>query len=107
MSNFRVGQPVVCIDDMTNTTNTKLPEITAGQVYVIRRIGRINVPEIDFCDVEDSLWLEGIDRFITLSVHVTVDLGFRMSRFRPVVERKTDISIFTNMLHTQRTRVPV
>jgi hypothetical protein len=32
--------------------------------------------------------------------------GFNASRFRPVVERKTDISIFTAMLKTQKQSEP-
>jgi hypothetical protein len=102
--NFHVGQKVVCVDDLTNNTNEKLPEINAGHVYVIRRIGRIHVPSIGYLDTEESLWLEGVDRHI--KVHsISVDLGFRHSRFRPAVTRKTDISIFKAMLNPSKQRI--
>lgn len=81
---FRVGQKVVCVNDKPMFgwlwTNDK-PEI--GTVYTVARViaGRY-----------------GSYQSLLLVEICNDDLGYRAERFRPVVERKTDISIFTKML---------
>jgi hypothetical protein len=72
---FRVGQKVVCVDD----TNTGL--VVRDAIYTVRNVrGR-------FLDLVGIFAMSG-----------GMD-GMLASRFRPAVERKTDITIFTAMLN--------
>jgi hypothetical protein len=58
-------------------------DLVAGRVYTISGIGTWNGRlHVDVAEVE----------------RVDPGLGWRADRFRPIVERKTDISIFTAML---------
>jgi hypothetical protein len=83
MSNFRVGQKVACVDASShNTSNSTLRE---GAVYTVTGF-----------DPKGRLYLDG-------ARHLRNALtGFNAYRFRPVVERKTDISVFTSMLSPVR-----
>lgn len=94
---FHVGQKVVCVDDLPsiNARITRAPSLTKGQVFTIRdmeiwkgvllvRLVEIVAAPFDFID---RGWLEP---------------SWRASRFRPIVERKTDISIFTSMLNPSK-----
>lgn len=97
MTMFRVGQKVVCVDDAIHD-EWKAPGfvyvggldgLKKGEIYTVRAV------EFDSIEVAESLVLEEIVR----PTLYTLDRdGFRASRFRPVVERKTDISIFTDIL---------
>jgi len=89
--NFHVGQKVVCIND-ENTVSVEV-----GKVYTIKTL-------ID-CDLPTRVgtWEGGLTLVEASPNPGTI--GFARSRFRPVVTRKTDISIFTSMLNTQRTGV--
>lgn len=71
---FHVGQKVVCVD--------------AG---IWRKIANNVVYTIHSINADHGLWL----RLIEVD---PLGGGYLSSRFRPVVERKTDISIFTAML---------
>lgn len=105
--NFIVGQKVVCIDALTNSRNIKLPELEEGGVYTIRKIGIQEIPGV--FEPELSVWLEGITREVFSPNDLSIicdDFGFRPSRFRPVVERKTDISIFKAILTPSKEQVP-
>src|ERR1700687_6044735 len=92
---FRVGQKVVCVDDMGHgryspfaTCNFDLEGLRKGEVYTIRDIGRaLGV---------DVVRLEEIHR--SYSSFVGDENFYAGQRFRPIVERQTDISIFTKML---------
>lgn len=75
---FRVGMNVVCIND----SNTEL--VRAGSVYTIVRV------------YKEFLELAGI----MPNGHPLP--GMNASRFRPIVERKTDISLFKAMLTPAR-----
>lgn len=101
---FRVGQKVVCVDDDVNGRYTPWPfrggidGLKAGRVYTIRDVGL-------YCDVP-CLWLCGITRAMAKGWERHGEPGYNVLRFRPVVERKTDISIFTAMLTgTKKRRV--
>jgi len=88
---FRVGQKVVCVNSEKfrnmdlNLSGGLFPK--KGMIYTVRGFsigGHVLLDEI----VElPHLWLEGYG-----------EGGWLVWRFRPVVERKTDISIFTAML---------
>lgn len=88
---FRVGMKVVCVDAKLRLLARIIAWIfriewplVAGEVYTIQRLETIsgeaatelaevkNIPEMHRC--------------------------FRLTRFRPIVERKTSIEIFTSML---------
>lgn len=72
---FRVGQKVGCVDA------GGWPQISIGTVYTVHSINN-----------DYGCWLR--------LKEVNPELGgYRASRFRPIVERKTDISCFTAMLN--------
>lgn len=98
MSNFRVGQKVVCVDDkpwrgpMTGDAvewPTKI--IQRGSVYTIRE-SSVSHPRSPVPCV----------RLVEARWNDSYDAPFAAVRFRPVVERKTDISIFQKMLDGTR-----
>jgi hypothetical protein len=90
---FRVGQKVVCVDDVP------VPGLrwfegkpTVGAVYTIVRVGhnsRFNC----LC-----VWLHEIVN----SGPGERDYGYGTFRFRPIVDRPTDISVFKEMLHPSK-----
>lgn len=90
MSNFRVGQKVVCIDDSVNPYGVLATYPKKGVVYAVRGVH----PD------GDAIFLDSI---------INPLIGgrepcFLNYRFRPVVERKTDISIFKAMLNTEHAK---
>lgn len=79
---FRIGQKVVCVD-ASDFAESYLVE---GKIYtVISLTGRF-LPGLILVDAEDPG-------------------GWAAWRFRPVVERKTDIAIFTKMLNPESVNV--
>ena len=79
---FRVGQKVVCVDSGRDLLGRK-SNLVKGQIYTVA--GTYQVQDkvaVTLCEVEP-----GDDC-----------IGWWASRFRPIVERKTDISIFKAML---------
>ncbi len=83
---FRVGQKVVCVDASPGFYAKSPCSLREGEVYTIERID------------DDPAHLNGA------GLYVDGDRVCQWSckRFRPVVERKTDISIFTKMLTGKR-----
>lgn len=105
---FRVGQRVVCVDVSAcpegsvpwKIITNGLDGLTEGRVYTIRAIG-------GFAG-RDQVWLYEIIRPLVGSIGKKYgECGYRPSRFRPVVERKTDISVFTEILRRASTHTPV
>lgn len=97
---FKVRQKVVCINAKGGFINLcgeviDSHELTEGAVYTIRSIGM-------FDSVLAVRLKEIVRRKLALGYKPQPgnnwDQPFRASRFRPLVERKTDISIFTEML---------
>jgi hypothetical protein len=97
---FHVGQKVVCVDDDPRSFlhagapgvrfSGDLNGLKKGAVYTVRAFGRYPAYPDILC-----VWLEEIIRptaFFDEPAYVA-------ARFRPVVERKSDISIFTAMLN--------
>jgi len=84
---FYVGQKVVCVDAHPDF-------LLKGVIYTISRVGLLTHGEtgVNLAEVDTSACPH--------------DVGFRATRFRPLVERKTDISIFTDMLRTADEQVP-
>ncbi|ASS55887.1 hypothetical protein [Rhizobium leguminosarum] len=90
MTNFHVGQKVVCIWEDTGEPG---PEPKCGVVYTVSAVFMAaDLPHIDLVELpcpDTDEWFG----------------GYKAEAFRPVAERKTDISIFTDMLTKQRTGV--
>lgn len=90
---FRVGQKVVCIIHWPEHLR-RYDAIYAekGEIYTIR----------GFCPGTDGvtrLYLQEIHNRPMRSLSLgLMEFGFKASAFRPVVERKTDISIFKKIL---------
>lgn len=94
---FYVGQKVVCVDADPGSYDSKgvtassdMDGLAHGRVYTIRAAG------VDPFWREPALWLDEVVRPIRVVSH---EVGFGAFRFRPVVERETDISIFRAMLN--------
>lgn len=91
--NFTVGQKVVCL---SGENHPVLWTPKTGAIYTIRSVFvwnekayiRLQEHSSDRCD---GPWGEG---------------GWDATRFRPVVERKTDISVFKAMLNPSKEQVP-
>ena len=81
--NFRVGEPVVCVDD-SPTKNGYAVQIVKGGIYTITGL--------DTRPGELAIFLAGIKKAGPLSG------AYYVSRFRPLVTRKTSIEIFERML---------
>jgi hypothetical protein len=83
---FFVGQKVVCIIPTNNWFGTKPlkvpPEVEKGKVYTVN--------EVTISRGISCLGFEGLHCL------------YRQDGFRPVVDRKTDISIFTAMLKNKK-----
>jgi len=81
---FRVGQKVVCVDVRNTALGSRVP-LHKNAIYII-----------DDVDTRP-------DEFGGLAFRlVGVEGLYYHWRFRPIVERKTDISIFTEMLSPAR-----
>lgn len=84
---FQIGQKVVCVDDTPNPKRGA-SIIKNGAVYTVK----------GFCRQEHS---DGKDGLFLCEVATretrTLCECFKFERFRPAVEPKTDISIFTKM----------
>lgn len=84
---FYVGQKVVCVDvGYSETTGHPARSLKIGVVYTVAwtYTSRRGNPGVILAEVKPAS-----DRA----------RGFLASRFRPVVERKTDISVFKAMLN--------
>lgn len=98
---FYVGQKVVCVSD-----EPKNPCVLNGRILAddywpnFPKKGKIYTVRGFFCDDPDLCGIYLVE-LINPVRHYTkgfVEGGFRAENFRPLEERKTDISIFTEML---------
>lgn len=99
MCNFRVGQKVVCVDD--EFPGGRHPDLFGGGVYTITAIVDSNGSyrgEIDRSRA--ALLLKEVRDKYAWPGRGWTD-RFRADRFRPLVAKKTDISIFQEMLKTK------
>lgn len=106
---FYTGQKVVCVDDMPHiradgTRDLALP-IQEGTIYTIRWVGKQNFGRHGILDAVKlvGVYRPGYDGIFGL----VSDYPFGARRFRPVVERKTDISIFTEILDRETINEPL
>lgn len=96
--NFHVGQKVVCIypneipgDPLTVHGWQPSEALIRGATYTVRRVfvGPLN---------RACVWLDEVERCFAARECFGPDVGYAACRFRPLVEKKTDTSIFTRML---------
>lgn len=104
---FRVGQKVICVDvgptpGLGNVSEEAGPLLEEGRIYIVRWVGEN--PYEPWRVYGTCLRVEGIERRQDKDPDWS-DFPFRATRFRPIVERKTDISIFTEMLTPTPQRV--
>lgn len=93
---FRVGQKVVCIyhrPEHMRRADAIYPE--KGGVYTVRG-------HCPGTDGKERIYLCEIVNVPMQCKLGTLEWGYLASAFRPAVERKTDISIFTAMLTPKR-----
>jgi hypothetical protein len=94
---FYIGQKVVCVRTAgwEKYIDITLPKEDA--VYTIRGI------DVNRTDNDDpvGLWLEEIVNPPRMYTAGFQEASFGHWRFRPIVQRKTDISIFTELLNKQ------
>ena len=85
---FRVGQKVICVD-AADTHTGDLSELIEGSIYTIRWHG-----PFEWRGVKENCvqLVEIVERPVMSGKKIvySIDQPFRASRFRPVVERKTD-----------------
>lgn len=101
---FRVGQKVVCVDDGGPGQWAPESRLTVGGVYTIKELGRA-VADAPGVRLFERVLSSQPGRVGSFSKKPFSDNFYMASRFRPVVERKTDISIFTKMLTPKTRRV--
>lgn len=111
--NFRVGQKVVCIDDgryiairvarsgilrfLPHPFTLLDHNLNRGDVYSITKIEFRN--DAETAEPVPLLSVDGARHF------EHPDTGFLPGQFRPLVEKKTDISVFTALLNPSPSKV--
>lgn len=104
---FYVGQKAVCIDDSFgpgpwDRGRPYLP--IAGEIYIVRLTGMQKFQT----ETAPALWLSEVVNPVHLWEDGEIgEIGFSSHRFRPLVERKTDISIFTKILDDVKSKQPI
>jgi hypothetical protein len=99
---FRVGQKVVCIAPVVGGYGDESNPVI-GSVYTIRDIecprpGGIHHTGLRFDEIlNEPRAYRGYDELSEVS--------FSALKFRPIVERKADISVFTKMLADKRENI--
>jgi len=107
MTQFHVGQKVVCVNasEMDEAPVGvrivgDLDGLRKGAIYTVRSI------YIDHVWGGACIRLHEIERRpLSFFNGQYFESGYDPSRFRPIIERKTDISIFRAMLNPQKTEV--
>ena len=88
---FRVGQKVACVRDGRSLFTGAPSGLVAGRVYTVTKAWRDDAFRHPVCLIAEVAPAGGY--------------AFDALRFRPVQERKTDISIFTAMLNPSQVTV--
>jgi hypothetical protein len=96
---FHIGQKVVCVDASLVRGAPYAPgsEVVEGAVYTIRNIGITNVgdPGVRLMEIKLNCRPGHIG---VRTRKPFADACYRADRFRPIVERKTDISFAREIL---------
>jgi hypothetical protein len=104
---FYIGQRIVCVDDrflgengvFDPTFAERCPNLPVkGRIYTVR--GFV-VPYVGYPG-QPGILLEELVNPPSLYVEGTFEPSFNFSHLRPLVERRTDISIFTRILDDVR-----
>lgn len=85
---FHVGQKVVCVEDRPHFLD-KVKRLDRGAVYTIRE---------EFRSAVTGRYGVFLNEVVMPRLESGEELGWLATRFRPVQERKTDISVFTKLL---------
>ena len=88
---FHVGQKVVCVNDTPLVEGGDLSGLKKGRIYTVREVGLYSplaptVPCIRIKEITNRPKIKG------------VEWPYREYRFKPLEERKTDISVFERLL---------
>ncbi|QIB36935.1 hypothetical protein G3A56_02100 [Rhizobium oryzihabitans] len=103
--NFVVGQKVVCIGECfpTHHLYRGLVPITKGTVLTVREITKAK--RIDGKEAVGLRFKEIINPSMVTLHHGIWEFDYSPRKFRPVIQRKTDISIFKAMLNPSKEQV--
>ncbi len=103
---FRVGQKVVCVVDQgewnTKLVATKITLPVKNGIYTIREIYQ-GVTKTGECYVT----LNEIVNPKVWHIFGKEEHRFFSEAFRPIVENKTDISVFEKLLDTNNHKIPI
>lgn len=103
---FRVGQKVVCVWRKPNMKWPGTLPTVVGAIYTVRGIEWISAP---YSEGHPGLYLEELRNEVRMTTEGMWEPSYRASKFRPVVERSTDITFAHEILRkaTKRQRAPV
>jgi hypothetical protein len=91
MSNFRVGQKVVCVRSFSGNEDYGFALPKKGEIYTVRnKEFSGDVPGLRFVELKNPVVRH-------VCGHIC-EPCFAATGFRPLVTQKTDISIFTDIL---------
>jgi len=96
---WRVGMKCELVDDDWTPRRVPLQYPVKGQVYVVRTV------DISALSGRVGLRLQGIKN--RRHPRIGAEYGFLASRFRPIVDRKTDISFAHEILRTVTKDAPI
>lgn len=98
---FYVGQKVVCVDASSEPGKRWVPgeEPVEGRVYTVAGVRSAIGPRTGLVLTFKELRRSSLAQRYSAAQKYGLWAGYVAERFRPVVERKTDISIFKAMLN--------
>lgn len=97
MTAFRVGMRVTCIKDSNWSKKNGYILPVVGAVYTIGEL--LTAPN-------GMIGIRLVEIPMQIKKSSGLPIAFQAENFRPVVERKTSIAIFHEILKTQRVRTP-
>jgi hypothetical protein len=103
--NFRVGQKVVCMDAAPHAKYSPWKVRLGASMDGLKDRAIYTVRAVNLYRGQPCIYLAEIARSLDPNIPEAGEPGYSPKRFRPVVERKTDISIFTAMLDKTPERV--
>lgn len=86
---FEVDQKVLCIGGFSRRPDAAILPVT-GRIYTVRWIGQR-------C-TDNAPCLMLVEHFGGKHPQADIEFAFNVERFRPLLDRETDISVFTEML---------